>query len=133
LVPDVVQKTFRNVSRTKHEANGRWREEKGKVDQWLFTICRNAAADSLDTLDQQTLEVSLPDGLVSVVKGPFSEQEREILWDWVDNLPQGHRDVILLKYRYKMKQTDIAQRLNKSEAWVSQIHAEALALLKNRW
>ena len=133
LVTDVVQNIFLKVSRTKNKPSGRWRGEVGKVEPWLFTICRNMTKDFVDKLDQQRQEVSLPDDSASVTKDPTNQQDKEMFWDCVDSLPEDHRNVILLKYRYKMQQTDIAQRLNKSNAWVSKIHVDALKLLKKNW
>jgi len=132
---DVAQELWLAVIATAHKPSSRWKPGTAKVSTWLTTILMNKVRDR-----QRKLAV------IARVEGPgsfggnadepgFLEVEDHRVeppeeWlareEWVaevrqavEDLPDDLRRVVELKYYEGLKQTEIAERMERSEPWVS--------------
>jgi len=131
---DVAQEMWLAVIATAHKPSSRWKPGTAKVSTWLTTILMNKVrdrqrklaviakvegpgsfgdADEQGFLEVEDHRVETPeDGLA---RDEWVEEVRQA----VEELPEELRQVVELKYYEGLKQTEIAERMDRSEPWVS--------------
>jgi RNA polymerase sigma-70 factor (ECF subfamily) len=127
---DVVQEAFAAVWR----AAAGYRPERGSAVAWMFTIARNAAADSARTRSRTSYgdpperedPSPLPDDRA------ISDLEAFRVHAAVDSLPPREREVIELAYFEGLSQSEIAERLVVPLGTVKTRTRAALARLASR-
>ena len=102
-------------------------EIKGAV---LLSLDKSVHGDDEDsgTL-AECLDISVEDDPLSVIE---SEQDKQILADVINQLPEQERLVIALYYFEEMTLREIGETLSISESRVSQVHTSALTRLRGR-
>lgn len=120
---DIVQETFLRLCREDLEAL------EPRLAEWLFTVCRNCAFDSLRkekrmvTTTQATAELLQKPGAAPAPALDF-EQESSGLLKLLAGLPEAQREVIYLKFQHDLSYKDIAGVTGHSEGYVGfLIHA----------
>lgn len=97
----------------------------GSYRAWIFGIARNALATwqresarlqvTMDDVPEQADEAASP-ALLTVVG-----EERELLWDTIDALPEAQREVIHLRYWKNLSVEEIAHVTRRSSVAVRQL------------
>ncbi len=126
---DIVQETFLKVYL--HIGNYRGLEPKN-ITALLIIYTRNTALDFLRkqkvrgkniplqyTNEEETKEYLIPDPGETPEEMLLRKSAAEELASYIDRLPEAQRDAIVLKYRYDLKEREIAEILKISEAAVS--------------
>ncbi len=130
LALDVSQETLLKVGRA---LNGR--AKVGNYDTWVLTVAANAARDALRKRTRRR-EVTIEHDLVDATQGPqealLQEESRERVTRALEALPDGARDILLLKFREGLAGPQIAQALGVSLAAAWQKLSRAMKLLRSR-
>lgn len=127
---DITSQTFLNA----WQAIGRFEvlRAPGQFQGWLMRIAHNLAIDSfrspgrqtlVDVADHDTATVS-PEGMAE-----RSEQSRD-LWAAIERLPQGQREVIVLRFIVGMDHTSVARATGRSVAAVRVLQHRGLLGLR---
>ncbi|MET0621361.1 MAG: sigma-70 family RNA polymerase sigma factor [Pyrinomonadaceae bacterium] len=108
---DVLQEVFFHVWQRAADFD----ETRGRVFTWLATIARSRAVDRLRATGTRTRlegEASLerPEEVSDAVDDAIRTEEREVLLDALDTIPEGQRDALLLAYFEGLSQSEIAER-----------------------
>jgi len=121
-------------------AIGQYRTNGGGVVAWLFTIARNAAADtgratrSHGSVRQSTVETDDEPREPDQPELMVVERERlAALRDRVERLPAAQRDAIVLRYAGGLTAREIGATLGKSEAATQKILSRGLAALRETY
>jgi len=108
------------------------------VDE-LNALCQDLEAESVFSLDQATSDedggsISLVDTVADEAAGPeevvVDQDQRRVLAEAIDGLPESDRQVISLYYYEGLTMKEIGQVLGVTESRVCQIHSKALVRLK---
>lgn len=108
---DVLQEVFVHVWRRAADFD----ETRGRVFTWLATIARSRAVDRLrakGTRDRKEAEASHepPGDVADAVDDAIRREQREVLLDALDSIPEGQRHALLLAYFEGLSQSEIAER-----------------------
>ena len=127
---DVMQEAFSAVWRAARS----YRQDRGSVVAWLFTIARNAAVDAA----RSRRPVSFGDPPESIDLEPTpdvrvaADMEAFRVHVAVDSLPRRERDVIALAYFEGLSQSEVADRLRIPLGTVKTRTRSALGRLAER-
>ena len=110
---DVFIRMFRSISTF---------DPNRSLSSWLFRITYNRCMDYLKKRGR-SIEIPLEDIDAAAANGadPFSEEEisqetmRELVWASIDDIHEVHSFILLCKYRFRMKNAEIAETLDISE------------------
>jgi RNA polymerase sigma-70 factor (ECF subfamily) len=132
---DVTQQVFVNV----FEALPRYERRSQPFRAWLFRIARNRGIDSLRK--RQRFEPADPAELQRRREDAADDKATTRALEWlsdaeilvlIERLPQGQRQVVVLRYMLDLTMAEIAQVLDRSPAAVRQLHSRALRFLEKR-
>jgi RNA polymerase sigma-70 factor (ECF subfamily) len=132
---DVTQQVFVNV----FEALPRYERRRQPFRAWLFRIARNRGIDSLRK--RQRFEPADPAELQRKREADPDDKATTRALEWlsdaeilvlIERLPQGQRQVVVLRYMLDLTMAEIAQVLDRSPAAVRQLHSRALRFLEKR-
>ena len=90
------------------------------LSSWLFRIAYNRCMDYLKKRGRN-IEIQMNDIEVSSenMHAPVDHEENakviDLLWGSLDELPEPHRIILLFKYRFSMKNSEIAEALGITE------------------
>jgi len=124
---DPSRKEIRNAVRRAERA------ERGGADGSTMERHR----ETVQSLRQarRTREVAFEDGKAIVASQPESSREDAIfgrkLLQALENLPLRLREILTLRYRDDWSQSEIAAHLGVTPARISQLHTEAMSLLRS--
>lgn len=109
----------------------------GSYAAWLFRIAQNTIATwrSRRAAQLETPLASLPDRTdddSSPLTVTLAEEERDALYDVVENLPDAQREVIRLRYWMDLSIDEIAQATTRSSTAVRQLLHRAKKRMKER-
>lgn len=133
--PDITQEVFIKVWKNLRKFNA----EKSQFKTWLFTIARNTIIDymrknkavpiSFISEDESFVE-NIPDEapLPPIVMEKL--QDKEVLLNAIENLPENYKSVLTLYYGEDMTFKEIGEVLGKPLNTVKSYHYRAIALLK---
>lgn len=130
---DLAQETF--VTAWQQLGNLR---EPGKLRGWLCGIARNLINAERRRLGREpahqagTLVDELPAGGDMPSTQAVSAEEQALLWREVGQLPESHREVLVLYYREERSVASVAAALNLSEEAVMQRLSRGRRLLHER-
>ncbi|RKY62901.1 MAG: hypothetical protein DRQ02_13305 [Candidatus Latescibacterota bacterium] len=91
------------------------------LSSWLFKIAYNRCMDRLKKRGRnpehqvEELEATAPPSEPPLDLEDEGDRMRRILWEAVDELPEGYRLMILFKYRFGMKNAEIAEVMGITE------------------
>lgn len=102
---------------TEHTAIDKWRERKRKPTESLNDYIFNTTDSGGDVFGKE-------DEII------FEGEELGILQEYVKELPQKYRDILILKYVSEMKNKEIAELMHISASTVSTHISRAMHLLK---
>jgi RNA polymerase sigma-70 factor (ECF subfamily) len=105
---DVVQETFLKLCAADLDSIN------GHLAEWLFTVCRNRALDTLRKENRMTqLREEQANHCLSPAPGPLESAERGDLahrvLDLIDTLPPNQREVIRLKFQNGFSYQEISR------------------------
>lgn len=108
---DVLQEVFVHVWQRAADFD----ETRGRVFTWLATMARSRAIDRLrakGTRERKEAESShvRPKDVASAVDDTLRMEQREILLNALDAIPDEQRDALLLAYFDGLSQSEIAER-----------------------
>lgn len=119
LAEDVVQEVFWRVWRR----SGSFERERGRVAQWLFGVAHNLCIDELRRMRSRPISVyedtehpliqQLPDERTDVAGEVWHAEQRRVIADVLDQLPETQRQAIELAYFGGLSHQEIATRLNR--------------------
>ncbi len=114
-VDDVIQEAYVRILKAKD------RKDLESPKSYLFTIARNLAIDSIRYVKVKGAVPLAESGIESVLDGRANPQEafqrvqeREILSDAIETLPERCREIFTLRKIDDMSQSDIAKKLGIS-------------------
>lgn len=113
---DVLQEVFVYV--WQHAAD--FDETRGRVFTWLATIARSRAVDrqraagSRDRTEARAFyERPKPKDVSNAMEDAVRTEQREIILDALDSIPEAQRHALLLAYFEGLSQSEIAERTGK--------------------
>lgn len=113
----------------------RYRPQSASLQAWIFQIARNLTIDHYRRSNhRQEMElgehipVQSPDPLKLVEQGLTAER----LYQALTQLPDGQRDVLILRFINEMPIGEVAQALDKSEDAIKGLQRRALIALRDR-
>jgi len=119
LAEEVVQEVFWRVWRR----SGSFERERGRVAQWLFGVAHNLCIDELRRMRSRPVPVyedtehpliqQLPDERTDVAGEVWHAEQRRVIADVLDQLPEAQRQAIELAYFGGLSHQEIAMRLNR--------------------
>lgn len=95
---------------------------------WLLRIAANIMADQWHKTGKES-----PDPPPETANPDVDLEQRAMLFQLVDRLPEAQRRVIELKYREQRSLLEIASTLGKTEGAVKQLQRRALEQLREEW
>lgn len=109
---DVLQDVFIQVWKRAADYD----ESRGRAFTWLVTLARSRAIDRLRSLDsrQRTANESvqgMPEAISDASEDAFKSEQREVVRDALDALPEEQRQALVLAYFEGLTQSEIAGRL----------------------
>ena len=130
---DVVQETFARLCRQPPDAAA---ELNGRLAEWLYTVCRNAALDvrrkekrmtpMLDTAADSFLSDAAPPDVVAETHDSTSHVLRLL-----SRLPENQQEVIRLKFQHHMSYRQISAITGHSESNVGFLIHTAIKTLRS--
>jgi len=94
-------------------------EGRGHFRPWLFTVARRCAQDVLRTERRRTRTAAAwGDEPRPAGDEPVNAEDNDALWAAVQQLPEPHRSVVILRYRHDFDSPEIARILELSEKQV---------------
>ena len=130
---DVVQETFARLCRQPPDAAT---DLNGRLAEWLYTVCRNAATDvRRKEKRMRPMLDTAAETLTSQATGPDAVAERNDSTSHVlgllSRLPEGQQEVIRLKFQHQMSYRQISAITGHSESNVGfLIHTGLKAIRK---
>ena len=117
LSEDLVSQTMLNVVRRYETFDA----ERGNLDQWIFSIARNAFFSYLRTHKEETDIDAIPEGLVAYDDDGLDalDDEGERVRSLLAVLTDEERELVYLKYWEELSNKEIAQRLELNASTVS--------------
>lgn len=108
---DVLQELFVHVWQRAADFD----ETRGRVFSWLATIARSRAIDRIRAKGTRTrLEAKAseerPADVSNAADDAIRAEQREVLLDILDSIPEGQRHALLLAYFDGLSQSEIAER-----------------------
>lgn len=108
---DVLQEVFVHVWQRAADFD----ETRGRVFTWLATIARSRAVDRLramGTRDRKETEASheQPEVPANAMDDAIRTEQREVILDALNSIPEGQRDALLLAYFEGLSQSEVAER-----------------------
>ncbi|MEO8477126.1 MAG: sigma-70 family RNA polymerase sigma factor [Actinomycetota bacterium] len=94
---------------------------------WLYGIARHVIVDQVRREARSTPRETLPDAIVE-----FAEDDRMMLAEAIDGLPDEQRQVIELKYLLGLRNPEVAEALGVSIGAVNAKQWRALQTLRDR-
>ena len=125
LAEDALQETFTKAYRALDTF-----DTKRRFGPWLSTIAENVAIDAYRR--RVRVEPSLKDDLAKdgeQLRIVADRESEEIVGAALKVIPEGPREILILRYRHGVTQADIAERLGCSVRTVQNREAAALELL----
>ncbi len=130
---DVAQETFlaawKSLSGLK---------EPGKLSPWLCQIARRKALDHQRTTSRgknrlaRLFQMAPSRGTASTREEALSEEEREMLWRFLSELPQPYRETMVLYYRKEQSTGAVALAMETTEETVRQRLARGRGMLREQ-
>ncbi|HEX7316480.1 MAG TPA: sigma-70 family RNA polymerase sigma factor [Pyrinomonadaceae bacterium] len=129
---DVLQEVFVHVWQRAADFD----ETRGRVFTWLATIARSRAVDRMrakGTRSRLEGEASLErqGDVADAVDDAIKTEQREVLLDALDTIPEGQRDALLLAYFEGLSQSEIAERTGTPLGTVKTRTREGLRKLRD--
>ncbi|HEY5587396.1 MAG TPA: sigma-70 family RNA polymerase sigma factor [Candidatus Paceibacterota bacterium] len=132
IVQDVFLKAWRNIKK--------FDDTKASFKTWLFIITRNTITDylrkkkmisfsSLDK-DEESFESNILDEVILPDEALIKLEDKELLNNTLDKIPQNYREVLVLYYQEDMTFNEIGQLLEKPLNTVKSYHRRALIMLR---
>lgn len=119
LAEDIVQEVFWRVWRR----SSSFERERGRVAQWLFGVAHNLCIDELRRMRSRPISVyedvehpliqQLPDERTDVASEAWQSEQRRVITDMLDQLPEAQRQAIEMAYFGGMSHQEIATKLNR--------------------
>ncbi len=119
LAEDIVQEVFWRVWRR----SSSFERGRGRVAQWLFGVAHNLCIDELRRMRSRPISVyedvehpliqQLPDEHTDVASEAWQAEQRRMITDMLDQLPNAQRQAIEMAYFGGMSHQEIATRLNR--------------------
>ncbi|HEU4327100.1 MAG TPA: sigma-70 family RNA polymerase sigma factor [Roseiflexaceae bacterium] len=116
---DIVQEVFWRVWRR----SSSFERERGRVAQWLFGVAHNLCIDELRRMRSRPISVyedvehpliqQLPDERTDVASEAWQSEQRRVITDMLDQLPEAQRQAIEMAYFGGMSHQEIATKLNR--------------------
>jgi RNA polymerase sigma factor (sigma-70 family) len=130
---DIASECLTKAMATKHRPSARWKPERGAVVGWLRAMVRNESvslirkqqreatlASDLGGSEDVAFDSMIPDHRETSMKAALDrEQNCDLLWGMVSQLPEELAEIVTLKYRDRRKHREIAARLGCSPSTVS--------------
>ncbi|MGQ9549636.1 MAG: RNA polymerase sigma factor [Roseiflexus sp.] len=119
LAEEVVQEVFWRVWRR----SASFDIERGRVAQWLFGIAHNLCIDELRRMRARPTQVyedvahpviqQLADEQIDVPEAAWTFEQRRVIRDALDHLPDTQREAVELAYFGGLSHQEIATKLNR--------------------
>lgn len=119
LAEEVVQEVFWRVWRR----SASFDVERGRVAQWLFGIAHNLCIDELRRMRARPMQVyedvdhpviqQLADDQIDVPEAAWAFEQRRVIRDALDHLPDTQREAVELAYFGGLSHQEIATKLNR--------------------
>jgi RNA polymerase sigma-70 factor (ECF subfamily) len=119
LAEEVVQEVFWRVWRR----SASFDIERGRVAQWLFGIAHNLCIDELRRMRARPTQVyedvdhpviqQLADDQIDVPEAAWAFEQRRVIRDALDHLPDTQREAVELAYFGGLSHQEIATKLNR--------------------
>ncbi|GAB4203371.1 MAG: sigma-70 family RNA polymerase sigma factor [Roseiflexaceae bacterium] len=119
LAEDIVQEVFWRVWRR----SSSFERDRGRVAQWLFGVAHNLCIDELRRMRSRPISVyedvehpliqQLPDERTDVASEAWQSEQRRVITDVLDQLPEAQRQAIEMAYFGGMSHQEIATKLNR--------------------
>lgn len=133
-IEDLTTQVFLRAWKSRHRFQGNERAAFG----WALTIARNLVIDlhrhqqrSPAPLDIETQVLPMPD--LTPEELVARQEQLQILWRLLNQLPCQHREIITLRYLLDWRVKEIAEHLGLSENHVSVLLRRALQRLRQEW
>jgi RNA polymerase sigma-70 factor (ECF subfamily) len=128
---DVLQEVFVHVWQRAADFD----ETRGRVFTWLATIARSRAVDRLratGTRDRKEAEAAheRPEDVTNAADDTIRMEQREILLEALDSIPEEKRSALLLAYFEGLSQSEIAERTGKPLGTVKTRTRDGLRMLR---
>lgn len=129
---DVTSQVFLGMVR----GLGRYRDEGKPFVAWLYAMARKQVAFFQRGMSRTPAQVDLDaaDQLIAQTAGPHATAEeretRVALANALTKLPEGQREVILLRYILSMSLADTAAAIGRTEGAVKQLQLRGLETLR---
>lgn len=133
-VEDLTAETYERAWKARKRFSG----DEDAALGWLFTIARRLVIDKY----RQKERYGIPDQLNEQLtadngEGPeqkaISQEQRQILWQLLDDLPERSREILVLRYLVGWRVKQIAAHLELSDNHVSVIIRRELSRLREAW
>jgi RNA polymerase sigma-70 factor, ECF subfamily len=130
---DVTSQVFLGMVR----GLGRYQDEGKPFVAWLYTMARKQVAFFQRGMSRApgTVDIEAAEELVAQTAGPdATAEERELrvaIAHALTKVPEGQREVIMLRYVLSMSVADTAASVGRTEGAVKQLQLRGLATLKN--
>lgn len=126
---DTVQETFLRLCRERYESI------EPRLAEWLYTVCRNCAIDSLRKEKRMISNFNpTPDRAPVEIEAPLDfEKETSGLLQMLSTLPDNQREVLYLKFQMDLSYREIAKITNRTEGYVGFLIHAGMKQLREQW
>ncbi|MEZ6094230.1 MAG: sigma-70 family RNA polymerase sigma factor [Pirellulaceae bacterium] len=118
LSQEITQETFWQAWRSRFEL-----KDRARLAPWLCGIARNLAHQALrheSIRRTETLSINLDSKLEDPATISISEEDRNLIWNTLEQIPETYRETLVLFYREGHSISDVAEVLEISEDAVKQ-------------
>lgn len=97
-----------------------------QIKGWFFTTIKNKNIDNIRKANRLTYQSEIE--IITKVEG---FEEKVVLQDLLNKLPEKYRKVVLLRYEMNLNSTEIGERLNISPSTVRSQLSSSLKILRD--
>lgn len=114
------------------EALPRFKVGEASIRTWLYRVAHNLVVDHYRTRREElplSEQVELASPSPSIEQLVAAKEQQRALWEAVAELPDDHRDVLILRFVSELSHAEAAQVLSRSEGAVRVLQHRALRAL----